>query len=82
MLTRILIELVGWTGALSLLAAYALVSTGRVESRSASYQMLNAVGAFGFVVNGWYHGAFPSVMLNTIWFAIAVAVLVRRRPAG
>ena len=31
---------------------------------------MNVVGAAGFVVNGWWHGALPSAALNVIWMLI------------
>jgi hypothetical protein len=73
----LIIEIIGWTGAVALLAAYALISAGKVDNRSISYQALNVVGALGFVVNGWYHGAYPSMAMNSIWLAIAVVAMAR-----
>ena len=54
---------------------------GRVSGQSASYQWMNVVGASGFVVNGWWHGAIPSATLNVIWLAIGAVALwrIRRR---
>ena len=31
---------------------------------------MNVVGAAGFIVNGWWHGALPSATLNVIWMLI------------
>ncbi len=54
---------------------------GRVSGQSASYQWMNVVGAAGFVINGWWHGAIPSATLNVIWLAIGAVALwrIRRR---
>lgn len=79
--TEWLVEGVGWTGALLILAAYALLSAGRVTGRSAVYQGMNVTGAAGFVVNGWWHGALPSTVLNVIWFGIGIVTLARARRA-
>ena len=38
---------------------------------------MNVVGAAGFVVNGWWHGAIPSASLNLIWMLIGAIALVR-----
>ena len=82
----ILIEIVGWSGASPILLAYLLLSMGRLTGRSAVYQGMNVVGAAGFIVNGWWHGALPSAALNVIWMMIgAVAlwqIMRRRREAG
>jgi hypothetical protein len=31
---------------------------------------MNVAGAAGFIVNGWWHGALPSAVLNIIWLLI------------
>ncbi len=74
---ELLIEIVGWIGAGLILGAYALVSTGRIEARSVSFQLMNLLGAAGFVVNSGFHGAWPSTILNVIWIGIAAASLAR-----
>ena len=75
----ILIEIVGWIGAGLILFAYLLLSMGRLTGQSALYQWMNVVGASGFVVNGWWHGAIPSASLNVIWLLIGVVALWRIR---
>jgi formate hydrogenlyase subunit 3/multisubunit Na+/H+ antiporter MnhD subunit len=74
-----LIEVVGWLGALAVLAAYGLVSTERVSSRSWSYQLLNITGAVGLVINSTWNGAIPSAVVNVIWIGIGVYALASTR---
>ena len=50
---------------------------GRLSGRSAVYQGMNVVGAAGFIVNGWWHGAIPSAALNVIWMMIGGVALWR-----
>jgi hypothetical protein len=38
---------------------------------------MNLVGAAGFVINGWWHGAIPSASLNIVWMFIAAFSLWR-----
>jgi hypothetical protein len=76
---ELIIEIVGWIGAGLILGAYALVSTGRIEARSVSFQLMNLLGAAGFVVNSGFHGAWPSTILNVIWIGIAAVSLARLR---
>jgi hypothetical protein len=76
---ELLIEIVGWTGALLILLAYLLLSAGRLTGQSALYQGMNVVGAAGFVVNGWWHGALPSASLNVAWLLIGAWALWRIR---
>ncbi len=64
------VEIVGWAGAVLILLAYLLLSAGRLTGQSLVYQGMNVVGAAGFVVNGWWHGALPSAALNVLWLLI------------
>ena len=76
---KAVVEVVGWAGAVLILAAYALVSGGRLAARSRTYQLMNIVGAAGFVINSGWNGAYPSAALNVIWMGIGVHALLRRR---
>lgn len=71
----IAVELAGWTGALLILLAYLLVTSGRVTGQSLAFQLMNLFGAAGFTINGWWHGALPSASLNVIWMGIAAVAL-------
>lgn len=42
---------------------------------------MNVAGAAGFIVNGWWHGALPSAVLNVIWLLIGAVALWRIRAA-
>ncbi|HLL59593.1 MAG TPA: hypothetical protein VK391_06860 [Allosphingosinicella sp.] len=70
-------EAAGWTGALLILSAYILVSLGKVAADSVGFQLLNIVGAAGFIVNGWWHGAVPSAALNVVWMLFGAVALWR-----
>ena len=72
-------DVVGWLGAAALLAAYGLVSAGRVEGKSRRFQLLNLLGSAGLAANSGFHGAWPSVALNLVWMIIGVAALTRGR---
>ena len=44
---------------------------------------MNVVGAAGFIVNGWWHGALPSAALNVIWMGIGgVGIMADRTRKG
>jgi hypothetical protein len=68
--TEVAVEVAGWTGALLILAAYGLLTAGKLTAKSLAYQAMNVVGAAGFIVNGWWHGAIPSTALNIVWMLI------------
>ncbi len=80
---RIAIEVVGWGGMALILAAYVLLSMGRIDGRSRAYQWMNVVGAVCFILNSGYNGAIPSATLNVAWAAIGLHTLwrVRQRAA-
>ena len=74
---EIAVEVVGWLGASLILLAYLLLSMGKVTGQSPLYQWMNVAGAAGFIVNGWWHGALPSAVLNVIWMLIGGVALWR-----
>jgi hypothetical protein len=73
----IAIEAIGWAGAALILAAYLLVSMGRLSGQSAAFQWMNVAGAAGFIVNSGWHGALPSTVLNIVWLGIGAFTLWR-----
>ena len=66
------IEAIGWVSALLILGSYILVSNGRLTGQSRTYQWMNVVGAAGFVINTWWHGALPSAVLNVVWCLVGI----------
>ena len=76
---RTIVEVVGWVAAVIILAAYGLLSAGKLDGRSALYQSMNVIGAAGFVLNSGYNGAFPSAVLNVVWIGIGAFGLIRYR---
>lgn len=76
---KLAIEVIGWICATIILVAYGLLSAGKLSGKSVAYQVMNAVGAAGFVLNSGYNGALPSAALNVIWVGIALAALLRVR---
>ena len=74
---EIAVEVAGWTGASLILLGYLLITAGKLTGQSALYQWMNVAGATGFIVNGWWHGALPSAVLNVIWLLIGTVALLR-----
>jgi hypothetical protein len=66
------IDLAGWVGVVALLSAYALVSTRKLAGDAITFQILNLVGGALLIVNAFYYGAMPSVVVNVVWIGIAV----------
>ncbi len=72
---RIAIEVIGWSAAVLILAAYVLLSLGKLEARGYVYQWMNVFGAAGFIINSGYNGAIPSAVLNIVWAGIGLFTL-------
>lgn len=71
------IEIIGWVAALLILAAYALLTAGKLKAHDRAYQWLNVLGAAGFIINSGWNGAIPSAALNVIWAGIGLTALWR-----
>ena len=71
------IEVIGWVAAIAILAAYALLTAGKLRANDRAYQWLNVAGAAGFIVNSGWNGAIPAAALNVIWAGIGLAALWR-----
>jgi len=78
---KLAVEVIGWTGAVLILLAYALLSAGKLKGDSVSYQLMNILGAAGFVVNSGWNGALPSAVMNLIWIGIGGYALLQHRKA-
>lgn len=77
-----LVSIVGWTGAVLVLIAYALVTLGKIKLVGWQYPLLNIVGGAGLVTTAFDSGAWPLVALNGIWIAVGIAGLVAFLRAG
>lgn len=65
-------DIIGWIGAILLISAYFLVSNKKISPTSATYQLMNLLGAFGAGVNVFAKAAYPSLALETVWGGIAL----------
>lgn len=76
----ILVEVTGWTGAVTVLSAYLAVSMNWLRAGRV-FQTANLLGACAFIINGASHEAWPSVATNIAWLLISAIALVRLRLA-
>jgi hypothetical protein len=80
---KVLVEIVGWVGAIMMLSAYVLLTLGRLKSQSPVYHWLNIVSGAGLIVNSGWNGAYPSVCINGVWLIIGLyGVFARHAPEG
>lgn len=69
-------ELAGYVGGVLILAAYGLVSLGRLPARSYTNHALNVVGAAALGVNAFAHNATPNVALEVAWAGIGLVTII------
>ena len=76
--TQLLINILGWTGSILYLAAYALVSLKKTEGDSLLYQGMNIIAGILLVIYSYSLGAFATTALNAFWAGIGVFTLGRK----
>ena len=59
--------------------SYALLSLGKLRAESLTYQLMNVLGAAGFVVNSGWYGALPSAAMNLVWMGIGIYAVRQQR---
>lgn len=76
---QLVIDIIGWTGAVLVLYAYFMVSTKKLSGDSLHFQAANVSGAFCLIINTYYHHAYPSAVVNVIWIGIAFYSLYNKK---
>jgi len=74
---KLFIEAIGWIGAVEVILAYGLNSSGKLKSDSVVFQILNLTGAVFLIVRTWYDESYPSMAINIIWTVIAIVALIK-----
>lgn len=75
---KLIMDVLGWAGAVLYLIAYGLVSAKKVTGDSWTYQGLNLVAGTFLIINTLYLRAYPSAGLNIAWVGIAVLTLAQK----
>ncbi|MEI7960049.1 MAG: hypothetical protein WCH36_03970 [Chitinophagaceae bacterium] len=75
----ILVEVLGWIASMLIVGSYALNITGRLSAKSKLYVTANIIGGIFFVVNTYYHQAYPSMLVNIVWVIIALVMLTKKK---
>jgi hypothetical protein len=78
MIPKILIDILGWTGSVLYLLAYAFVSMKKTEGDSILYQGMNIIAGTLLVIYTLSLGAYATTDLNAVWVAIGLFTLGRR----
>ena len=76
--TNTLINILGWTGSILYLLAYALVSAKKVAGDSILYQGMNIFAGALLIIYTLYLGAHATTGLNAVWVAIGLFTVGRK----
>ena len=76
--TNTLINILGWTGSILYLLAYALVSAKKTEGDSLLYQSINIFAGILLVIYTLSLGAYATTGLNVVWVAIGLFTVGRK----
>lgn len=78
MYPKFLIDILGWTGSILYLLAYALVSAKKTEGDSLLYQSINIFAGSLLVIYTVALGAYATTGLNAVWVFIGLLTLGRK----
>ena len=73
-----MINILGWTGSVLYLLAYALVSLKKAEGDSVLYQGMNIIAGILLVIYSYSLAAYATTGLNAVWVGIGVFTLGKR----
>jgi hypothetical protein len=76
---ELLIEMLGWIASVLIVGSYALNITGKLPASSKIYVLANIIGGVFFVVNTYYHKAYPSMFVNVVWVIIAIYMISKKK---
>ena len=71
------VEVMGWVASLLIVGSYGLNLWGKLPAQHPIYVWSNIIGGLFFVINTYYHQAYPSMLVNIIWVIIALAILLK-----
>jgi hypothetical protein len=77
---ELLIEMLGWIASVLIVGSYALNISGKLLTTSKLYVWANIFGGLFFVINTYFHQAYPSMVVNAVWVIIAIVMLVKKKP--
>ncbi len=75
---HLFINILGWSGSVLYLIAYAIVSLKKAEGDSLLYQGMNIIAGTLLVIYTVSLGAYATTALNAVWVAIGVFTLGRK----
>jgi hypothetical protein len=76
---NIVVETLGWIASVLIVGSYALNITGKLAADSKAYVWANILGGLFFVINTYFHQAYPSMVVNIIWVIIAIVMIFKKK---
>jgi len=76
---ELLIEILGWIASVLIVGSYAFNISGKLSTNSKWYVWANIIGGLFFVINTYFHQAYPSMVVNIIWVFIAIIMILKRK---
>ena len=76
---ELLIEILGWIASVLIVGSYAFNISGKLSTNSKWYVWANIIGGLFFVINTYFHQAYPSMVVNIIWVIIAIVMILKRK---
>ena len=70
-------QILGWFGVMAVLLGYFLITFQFLDSTNIWYLVLNGCGAAGIVISSVTKKDYPPVILNMVWFTIALLAIIR-----
>ncbi len=74
---KIIVDSLGWIGAVFYLLAYYLVSTKKLAGDATVYQIMNLIGGITLTINTFYYHTLPAMTVNLAWIGISIFTLGR-----
>lgn len=68
----IIIQIIGWIGALLLLIAFCINIYFNISPKSTQYLTLNLTGSLLLIINALDNKAYPFVLVNVIWMIFSL----------
>jgi hypothetical protein len=74
---KLIIDIIGWTGSIAVIAAYGLNSYQKIKSDSLLFLLLNLFGGIFLVVYSVYYTAYATTFINVVWVIIAIPAVIQ-----
>ncbi|MBX2963666.1 MAG: hypothetical protein KF687_14230 [Cyclobacteriaceae bacterium] len=74
---KLLIDIIGWTGSVMVIAAYGLNSYQKIKSSSMLFLLLNLFGGFFLIIYSVYYTAYANTFINVVWVIIAIPAMIK-----